>query len=288
MEALLRRVNARYGELFPEEEQLSSRFGSLVFTGVEDDPETLKTLKVMGFSNPHQVAETIRGWHHGRIAATRTERGRELFTRLAPRLLEAANATGAPDIAFNRFADFFAGLTSGVQIQSLFLAQPRVFELVVRVMAFAPQLAATLARSPAALDAMLDRSFHAHAGAGRGRPRRAVEDGRGRPMAEHGFEAAMDAVRRIHREQAFRIGVQVMSGVADAEAVGAAFADLADACIRALARAALAEVERIGGAFPGDLAVVALGKAGSREMTAGSDLDLMTLYRAAEPGAASA
>ena len=33
---------------------------------------------------------------------------------------------------------------------------------------------------------------------------------------------------------------------------------------------------------------MALGKCGSREMSAGSDLDLMTLYRAADPGAASA
>ena len=282
VEVILKRVNQRYGELFPEEETLSSRFGSLVFTGVEDDPETLKTLKKMGFSQPHQVAETIRGWHHGRIAATRTERGRELFTRLAPRLLEAANATGAPDAAFNRFAAFFSALNSGVQIQSLFLAQPRLFELLVRAMAFAPQLAATLARHPAALDAMLDSGFHADLDEA---DARAIE---GAADRADGFEAAMDAVRRLHREQAFRIGVQVISGAVDAERVGAAFADLADACLRGLARAALAEVERIGGAFPGDLAVVALGKAGSREMTAGSDLDLMTLYRPAGPGAFSA
>jgi glutamate-ammonia-ligase adenylyltransferase len=78
-----------------------------------------------------------------------------------------------------------------------------------------------------------------------------------------------------------------MSGTASAEAAGKAFADLADVCIGALAPVALAEAERIGGAFPGDVAVVALGKSGSREMNAGSDLDLMTLYRAADPGAAS-
>ena len=155
----LKGVNARYGELFPSEEPLSSRFGSLVFTGVEDDPETLATLKRMGFSNPAQVAATIRGWHHGHIPATATERGRELFTRLAPRLLDAAQATGAPDTAFNRFSDFFARLSSGVQLQSLFLAQPRLFELVVQVMAFAPRLANTLARRPAAIDAMLDGGF---------------------------------------------------------------------------------------------------------------------------------
>jgi glutamate-ammonia-ligase adenylyltransferase len=156
---ILKGVNRRYGALFKGEEELSSRFGSLVFTGVEDDPETLATLKRMGFSHPERVAATIRGWHHGHIAATRTERGRELFTRLAPRLLDAANATGAPDDAFNRFGDFFAGLSSGVQIQSLFLAQPRLFELIVEVMAFAPRLASTLARRPTALDALLDPAF---------------------------------------------------------------------------------------------------------------------------------
>jgi glutamate-ammonia-ligase adenylyltransferase len=98
----------------------------------------------------------------------------------------------------------------------------------------------------------------------------------------------MDAVRRVHREQAFRVGVQVMSGAASAETAGRAFADLADLCIQALAPAALAEAERLGGAFPGDVAVVALGKCGSREMSAGSDLDLMTLYRSHDPAGMSA
>ncbi|MBS0334479.1 MAG: bifunctional [glutamine synthetase] adenylyltransferase/[glutamine synthetase]-adenylyl-L-tyrosine phosphorylase [Proteobacteria bacterium] len=272
----LKGVNARYSELFPSEEPLSSRFGSLVFTGVDDDPETLSTLKRMGFSNPAQVSQTIRAWHHGHIPATATERGRELFTRLAPRLLDAAQATGAPDAAFTRFGDFFSRLSSGVQLQSLFLAQPRLFELVVQVMAFAPRLAATLARRPAAIDAMLDGGFFA--------PIDLAEDGAAMRQAvaeADGFEGAMDAVRIVHREQAFRVGVQVMSGSASATVAGQAFADLADLCIAALARAALDETARLGGAFDGEVAVVALGKCGSREMSAGSDLDLMTLYRAA-------
>ena len=102
VERVLKAVNARYGELFAEDEDLSSSFGSLVFTGVEDDPETLKTLTRMGFSDPHQVSAAIRAWHHGRIGATRAEHGRELFTRLVPRLLEACQATGAPNEAFRR------------------------------------------------------------------------------------------------------------------------------------------------------------------------------------------
>ena len=275
-------VNRRYGELFAGEEPLASRFGSLVFTGVEDDPETLSTLDRMGFSNPARVSADIRAWHHGRIGATRTARGRELFTRLAPRLLDAAQATGAPDAAFNRFADFFSGLSSGVQVQSLLLAQPKLLELIVRVLAFAPELARTLARRPAVLDALFDAQFFD--------PIR-EEDLKvvGQAVAEaDGFEAAMDAVRRVQREQSFRIGVQVMSGVSTSETAGRAFAGLADACIRALAPAALREAERIAGAFPGEVAVVALGKCGSGEMTARSDLDLMTLYRPSDPAATSA
>lgn len=274
---ILKGVNQRYGRLFAGEEELSSRFGSLVFTGVEDDPETLATLKRMGFSSPERVAATIRSWHHGHIAATRTERGRELFTRLAPRLLDAANATGAPDQAFNRFADFFASLSSGVQIQSLFLAQQRLLELIVQVMAFAPRLATTMAKRPTALDALLDPSFFGP-----------IETPALPAWDPADFEGAMDAARRLFRDQSFRIGVRVMSGTADARDIGRAFAELGDLIIGGLAPAALAETERLGGAFPGHVAVVALGKAGSREMTAKSDLDLMTLYVADAPAAHSA
>ena len=268
---ILKRVNGRYGELFAGEEPLSSRFGSLIFTGVDDDPETLATLKRMGFTHPGQVSQAIRAWHHGHIAATRTERGRELFTRLAPRLLEAANATGAPDAAFLRFSDFFGGLSSGVQVQSLFLAQPKLLELVVRVMAFAPEFARTLARQPAALDALLDPAFFETI--------EAPDDLAPAIADAEDFEAAMDLARRRRREMAFRVGVQVLGAVTSAEAAGAAFADLADAIIRGLSAAALTEVSRAAGDFPGQVAVVALGKCGSREMTARSDLDLMTLYR---------
>lgn len=50
--------------------------GSLVFTGVEDDPETLKTLARLGFHEPAKAAAMVRAWHHGHVPATRTERAR--------------------------------------------------------------------------------------------------------------------------------------------------------------------------------------------------------------------
>ncbi|AQR61005.1 glutamine-synthetase adenylyltransferase [Brevundimonas sp. LM2] len=283
VEAILLGVNRRYGALFEGGEELSSPFGSLVFTGVDNDPETLATLGRMGFSDPANVADAIRAWHHGRIPATRSARGRELFTRLAPRLLTALARTGAADAAFRRFSVFFSGLSAGVQVQALFLNQTELFERIVGVMAFAPRLARTLGRYPAALDSMLDARFETELGINTGLFDQMEEEAR----AAGDFEGAMNAVRRLHREQAFRIGMQTLTGRVGPEAAGRGFTNLADAVMRTLSAAALAEAERLGGAFPGAVAVIALGKAGSREMTAGSDLDLMTVYDA-PPEAVSA
>ena len=245
----------------------------LIFTGADNDTETLKNLTRMGFKSTENISNTIRSWLHGRIAATRSERGRELLTRLIPRLLEACAATGAPEIAFGRFSTFFEGLRMGVHVQALLLSQPRLLELIVRVMAFAPRVARTLARRPAAMDALLEPNFFAPVAT-------PLEDEN--PFDwNSGFEAAMDAARRLYRERAFQISVQVIAGVASAAETGRAFSDLADTLTRKLSEAAKTETERKWGSYGGEIAVIALGKCGSREMNARSDLDLMTLYSGA-------
>ncbi|HWF01086.1 MAG TPA: bifunctional [glutamine synthetase] adenylyltransferase/[glutamine synthetase]-adenylyl-L-tyrosine phosphorylase [Caulobacteraceae bacterium] len=271
VEGVLRGVCRRYAGLFGDEAPAVSRHGPLVFTGVEDDRATLRTLSTMGFSEPADVSQTIRAWRHGRIRATRTERERELFTRFAPRLLDACEATGAPDLAFRRFGAFFGAAPSGAQIQSLFLAQPRLLDLVVRIFAFAPRLVRTLASRPAVLDALIEARFFGDIAA--------APDITGALAGAGDFEAVMDEARRLHAEGAFRIGAQVLSGRASPADAGAAFAALAEALVRALSHAAMAETARQAGALDGEVAVIALGACGAREMTAASDLDLMTLYR---------
>jgi glutamate-ammonia-ligase adenylyltransferase len=266
----LRKVSRHCRTLFVSEEPLSSRFGRLAFTGTEDDPETLATLGRLGFEHPDQISSTIRGWHHGHVSATRTERGRELLTRLTPKLLEAIHATGASDVAFTRFARFFSGLSMGVQVQSLLLNRPLMLDLLVRLMAFGPRFAGALARYPATLDALLDPSFFSATLVFAADSVR-IDSG-------DDFESIMNIVRRAHREHSFRIAVHVIAGIVSAAEVGLAFTSLADALISLCAQAALTELERKAGGLGGAVAVVALGKCGSREMSAGSDLDLMTIY----------
>lgn len=270
-------------QLFGRGDSLADPLGSLIFTGVEDHAETLETIGKLGFANPAYVSQTIRGWHHGRIRAMRSERAREILTRLTPRLLRAFAGAGEPDQAFARFASFFGGLNAGVQVLALLDARPALLELLSRILTLAPRLSEELARRPALLDALIDPRFVAPLGADEPGHRHADLTAL-LNEADH-FEGKLNAARRFHREEAFRIGVQVLEGLASAEQAGAAHADLAEATVAAMARVAQEEVERQYGKQPGAFVVLALGKFGGRELAEGSDLDLMVVYEAEEQSA---
>jgi glutamate-ammonia-ligase adenylyltransferase len=77
----------------------------------------------------------------------------------------------------------------------------------------------------------------------------------------------------------FLIGTRILSGTVSAEQAGEAFARLADMLIRSLHRAVEGEFVKLHGRIAGqEVAILALGKLGGREMTAASDLDLIVIY----------
>lgn len=273
-------------QLFGRGDSLADPLGSLIFTGVEDHAETLATIEKLGFTNPAFVSQTIRGWHHGRIRAMRSERARELLTRLTPRLLRAISNAGEPDQAFARFASFFAGLSAGVQVLALLDARPALLDLLARLLTLAPRLADALARQPALLDALIEPRFTIPFG--QDEPGRKRAELQGQLADADTFEAKLNAARRYHREEAFRIGVQVLEGISQTTEVGPAQTDLAEACVIAMADAALAEAERQYGKQPGAFVVLALGKFGGSELAERSDLDVMLVYDAPADAASAA
>lgn len=269
-----RRVHGVYSDLFAQEERLSGAGGNLVFTGVDDDPGTIATLGEMGFTEPSRIIRTFQAWHRGSIRATRTARGRQLLTTLGPQLLAAMSETGEPDTAFRRFSDFFEGLSGGVQTMSLMLAEPDLTRELVAAMAFAPKLAEDLARRPGLMEAVLE-PLHTQ---GENSGGSYEEQLRRRVEGTDDFEEKLNEARRFHRDEAFRIGYSLLQRRRPASEAAECYTRLADACVCVLASAAEAEVlGRYEGAI-GRWAVCAMGKFGGRELTAGSDLDLMLVY----------
>ncbi len=274
--AHLERVSEHSSHLFQRAPALAAG-GSLVFTGVEDEPETLKTLRRLGFKEPAKVAAMVRGWHHGRMPATRAERARELLTELMPDLLRAFGRTPHPDFALLRLDEFLGRLPAGVQVFALLAAHPEMLDLLAEVMGVAPRLAEALSRRPAMLDAVLSPAFF-RALPTRDALRAELDTLLG---GADSFEDALNRARQFDGERKFQVGVQVMRGRADARRAGWMLADLADAVIAALLVRVEDEFARQHGrVLGGRFAILALGKFGAREMSAASDLDLVFLYDA--------
>ena len=277
LRAQLEIVQGHYARLFEREAPLAGNTGNLVFTGVEDDPETLSTLSGMGFRDAHHIANAIRGWHHGRIRATRSARARELLTKLIPALLTALAASADPDAAFMQFDRFVSNLPAGVQLFSLFLARPELLQLVAKIAGSAPRLAAHLAQAPSTLDALMDADFLSLL------PSRETLASllKAQFSRAQGYEAKLDAARRFAKEQIFRVGVQIIEGRVKADAAAPVMADIAECVVTELLDAATDELAlTAGGIEGGRFAVIAMGKLGGREMTAESDLDLIFVYDA--------
>lgn len=272
-------VQGHYARLFESAEELGTESGSLVFTGGEDDPETIETLSRMGYRAPSEVSATIRGWHFGRYAATRSARARELLTELMPKLLTSLAAMGDADLAFLAFDKFLSGLPAGVQLFSLLKANPRLLDLLATILGSAPRLAEQLSRRPKVLDAVLDPGFF-----GPMPTAEQMEQVIGAVLPPGlALDEAVDRARIVGKEQAFRIGVRVLSETVSAVEAGTAFSQLAGLLLTHLHAAVLQDLEQRHGKVPGGRsAVIAMGKLGGREMTAGSDLDLVIIYDAAE------
>ncbi|MFP5075711.1 bifunctional [glutamine synthetase] adenylyltransferase/[glutamine synthetase]-adenylyl-L-tyrosine phosphorylase [Rhizobium sp. YIM 134829] len=272
---VLRRVERRYAQLFEREASLTTESGNLVFTGQSDDPDTLETLRRLGYERPEDISRVLRTWHNGRYRATQSVEARERLTELTPALLKVFGESRRADEALLRFDGFLRQLPAGIQLFSLLGNNPGLLSLLVTIMSSAPRLAEIVAARPHVFDGLLDRRLLAE------RPERAALAARLVDFlapARH-YEDRLDRLRIFAAEQRFLLGIRLLTGVLDGEASGEALTDLADLVIAAALEAVEAEMVAAHGVIPGGrLALIAMGKAGSRELTAGSDIDLILIY----------
>ena len=260
------RQYAAFFETVPETAPSATGFD---FRGPETPARTLEALAALGFSRPETIAETIRAWQAGRIRALRSERAREMLAEIQPLLLAVFARQLDPDAAFARFAAFLERLPAGVQIFALFQRNPQLIARIAAILGAAPALADYLANAPAAIEGLLELPEPVP-------PRRLLAE---RLHDAADLEDAIAITRRLVREENFRLATALMEGRMDVDRAGRERSALADAALAALLARVLADHARRFGLVPGgSLAVVLLGKAGSREMMTGSDLDLMLIY----------
>ena len=227
-------------------------------------------MHALGFNDHRRVITGVRHWLAGHVRALRSARARDLMTIMLPSILAALGRQSHPDEAFNRFDRFISALPAGVQPMSLFHHNPSLLDRIAAVLGAAPMLSEHLARYPSALEGLLTNE--APVDVHRMLKARLTDATR--------LEDAIQIVRRSVKERDFLLSVATLEGRLDADMPPAATAPLlAQAALMVLVPIVLNDFAiRFGRVPGGELAVVALGKAGGREMMAGSDLDLMFIY----------
>jgi len=239
-----------------------------------DDGKATKT-ETIEWAAPEHAEEITAGWLS--YPALRSERARRIFAGLKPQILSSLCRAQKPDEALIQFDGFLRGLPSGVQIFSLFKANPDLLDLVIDICTMAPDLAHYLGRNARVLEAVIGPEFFTPLP-----PLPALCQSLDAELAQcDDYEQKLDAVRIWAQDQRFRVGVQLLRGIADTSETASAYSNIAEACILGLFGAVTAHFSLRHGPPPGKgAAVIAMGKLGSREMTVSSDLDLIVVYDA--------
>ena len=272
----LRTVEKHYVRLFETTPAAIDSPQHLSFAGpVASTSPTLDRLAELGFRQPREVDAAVRRWHSAVYRALRGEQARKNLDELVPIIVQQLAATDNPDAAFAAFDNFLAGLRAGGRLLSLLRQKPELVGFIALILGTAPRLADILARHPHVIDPLIDpASFAALPGA------KELEEGLVRAVGEaRGYEEVLDAIRLFGQEHMFLIGARILSGSLSAARAGDVFAELADVLIRALKARVEEDFIASHGRIRGqEIAIVALGRLGAREMTATSDLDLMVIY----------
>jgi glutamate-ammonia-ligase adenylyltransferase len=93
------------------------------------------------------------------------------------------------------------------------------------------------------------------------------------------YEEFLDRLRLFGQESLFLIGTRILSGTVSAQQASVAFADVAEGIVQTVHGLATERFATQYGRIKGqEMAILAMGRLGSREMTASSDLDLILLY----------
>ncbi|WP_170564389.1 glutamine-synthetase adenylyltransferase [Ruegeria atlantica] len=207
--------------------------------------------------------------------ALRSQRGARIFERLKPELLSRLAKTAQPDEALRALDGFLSGLPAGVQLFSLFEANPHLIDLLIDIVGTSHALAAHLSRNASVFDAVIGGSFFSDW------PGQATlqADLNQALSQETDYESQLDLARRWCKEWHFRVGVHHLRGLIDGKEAGRQYAELASAVIAAILPRVSAQFASKHGPAPGRGAtVLGMGSLGAGQINSQSDLDMIVIY----------
>lgn len=249
--AVLADVRGRFEKLFyrPMVESLAE--------GGRLTPQALKErLRVLGFRDVERASRTLEGLVAG------SSRRAKLLRLLMPALLRHLASAPQPDQGL--FSALRLGEALGTRLDVLggLRDNPPGLALLARVLGSGRILGDILAQVPEEIASFSDTR---DGWTPRERDRLVKESLAS--LEWRGPERRLEGLRRFKRREMLRVALADISGHVEVEGVGAALADVAEACLEA----ALDRVEM-------PFAIIGMGKLGGRELNYASDIDVMFVF----------
>lgn len=242
-------------------------------------------LNEVGFSDSHEIAKHLQQFVSSPSIHKMSARGRERLDTIFPLLFKALQQTVHKDVAAHRIINFIEAIAQRSVYLALLIERPQVLTQLVKLCASSSWVAEQLTRYPLLLDELLD-------------PRRLYDpckpedlDNILQAQLSHlpldDLEMLMDSLRQFKRAHVLHVAAAEISGNLQVERTSdylTAIADTLTGRTLAIAHEYLSQKHGVpmcsvdGELQNAGFCVVAYGKAGSIELTYGSDLDLVFLH----------
>jgi len=253
----------------------------LVLDPLPEPQRIEEVLGKYGFQDVQQAYRNLMELSTEKIRFLSTRRCRHFLAAIAPRLLAAIAKTPDPDFTLINLSKVSDSLGGKGVLWELFSFSPPTLHLYVELCSSSQYLSGILTSHPGMLDELLDSLLLDRL------PDLAVLEA---TLAElcRGAEDIEPALHSFKNAQQLRVGVRDILGKERIEATTGALSDIAQTCLRQITEV---EYDKLVGKFgrpmlvsedgreqPCELAIVAMGKFGGRELNYYSDLDVIFLY----------
>lgn len=228
-----------------------------------------------GFRDPGKAYRNLLLLREGSAFVHQTPRSRKLFNDIFPSLFREIVSSPDPDMALHHLESLLAAQGSWESIQPLLKFDPSAGKMLIAILANSEYFSRMLIRSPILLQNLLESRQGYGAGTRSVFSRDLLEN----MQQASGISEKLDALRRFKHREELRIGMADLLSNMDGTAVSRDLSKLAEACLDAALRLARSETgSRYNTSDSSGLAVIGVGKLGGRELTYGSDLDILFVY----------
>ena len=247
--------------------------------------EALPLLTAAGFHDALPLGQRLQALRASRQYLSMSQRGRERFDHLLPKLLHAAAATTSASATATRLLDLLEAIARRSVYLALLAEQPAALAQLVKLCAASSWIARHLTRYPLLLDDLLNPAL-LYAPLDAQQLERELEQQLQR-AASADAEEVLNLLCHFKHTQTLRVAAADVSGAMPLMVVSDHLTALAETLLRKVLALAWADllprfgqprcvvqgVER-----EAQLAIVAYGKLGGWELNYGSDLDLVFLH----------